>query len=246
MYWFLIPLIIGFALTWASAFTAAYSRRWGERGGKVATSVLRNFVGIPLWYIGLVLAWLQPAPPLFVAGVVTTALSWLLIVAGFVPVTWGHLALGWRTHFPSIKDTLVRDGLYGHVRHPIYAGGFLIFVGLGLLNPTSTVLLACGLGLVWLIIQARLEEDDLLQRMPAYKNYMAEVPRFFPRLWTKNRFQLTREEVSKMAKDPVCGMDIDEKTAAATAVYKGKTYYFCAPGCRAQFEKAPDHYVQSH
>jgi len=34
-----------------------------------------------------------------------------------------------------------------------------------------------------------------------------------------------------MAKDPVCGMEVDEKTPAATSEYKGKTYYFCDPGC---------------
>ena len=28
-----------------------------------------------------------------------------------------------------------------------------------------------------------------------------------------------------MAKDPVCGMDVDEKKAAATSEYKGKTYF---------------------
>jgi YHS domain-containing protein len=28
-----------------------------------------------------------------------------------------------------------------------------------------------------------------------------------------------------MAKDPVCGMTVDEKTAAATASYQGQTYY---------------------
>ena len=44
------------------------------------------------------------------------------------------------------------------------------------------LLLACALGFVWLIIQARLEEIDLVQRLPAYKEYMKEVPRFFPRL----------------------------------------------------------------
>ncbi len=180
MYWFLVPLVFGFMLAGASAFTAAYSRRWGERGGKTATSILRNFFGIPLGSIGLVLAWLQPAPQLLVSGGVTTALSWLLIVAGFVPVLWGHLALGWRTHFPSMKDTLKRDGLYAHVRHPIYSGGFLMFVGLALLKPTTTVVLACVLGLVWLIAQARLEEIDLLQRMPGYRQYMNEVPRFVP------------------------------------------------------------------
>ena len=31
-----------------------------------------------------------------------------------------------------------------------------------------------------------------------------------------------------MAKDLVCGMMVDEKRAAATVVYQGTTYYFCA------------------
>ncbi len=35
-----------------------------------------------------------------------------------------------------------------------------------------------------------------------------------------------------MAKDPVCGMNVDEKKAAGTAVYKGKTYYFCSLNCK--------------
>ena len=46
-----------------------------------------------------------------------------------------------------------------------------------------------------------------------------------------------------MAKDPVCGMEVDEKKAAATTGYKGKTYYFCAPACKATFQKEPEKYV---
>jgi YHS domain-containing protein len=46
-----------------------------------------------------------------------------------------------------------------------------------------------------------------------------------------------------MAKDPVCGMQVDEKKAAASSVYKGTTYYFCAPGCKTAFEKSPEKYV---
>lgn len=46
-----------------------------------------------------------------------------------------------------------------------------------------------------------------------------------------------------MAKDPVCGMDVDERQAAATAEYQGKTYYFCSPGCKKAFEKEPQKYV---
>ena len=48
-----------------------------------------------------------------------------------------------------------------------------------------------------------------------------------------------------MAKDPVCGMDVDEKTAAATAEYQGTTYYFCAPGCKKAFEKEPEKYLKN-
>jgi len=33
-----------------------------------------------------------------------------------------------------------------------------------------------------------------------------------------------------MATDPVCGMEVDPEHAAASAVYRGKTYYFCAGG----------------
>jgi YHS domain-containing protein len=49
-----------------------------------------------------------------------------------------------------------------------------------------------------------------------------------------------------MAKDPVCGMDVDEEKASAKAEYQGKTYYFCAPGCKAAFEKDPDKYLGDH
>jgi len=47
-----------------------------------------------------------------------------------------------------------------------------------------------------------------------------------------------------MAKDPVCGMDVKEKEAAATSKYKGKTYYFCAPGCKKAFDANPEKYLK--
>lgn len=40
-----------------------------------------------------------------------------------------------------------------------------------------------------------------------------------------------------MAKDPICGMTVDENKAAETATHKGKTYYFCCAGCKEKFEK---------
>jgi len=46
-----------------------------------------------------------------------------------------------------------------------------------------------------------------------------------------------------MAIDPVCKMTVEEKTARFTNSYKGKTYYFCAPGCKKAFEANPEKYL---
>lgn len=46
-----------------------------------------------------------------------------------------------------------------------------------------------------------------------------------------------------MAKDPVCGMQVNEQTAAAKNDYRGKTYYFCSPACKATFDKNPEKYA---
>jgi YHS domain-containing protein len=47
-----------------------------------------------------------------------------------------------------------------------------------------------------------------------------------------------------VAKDLVCGMNVDEKTAKWTSEYKGKTYYFCAERCKQVFDKRPAHFVK--
>jgi YHS domain-containing protein len=46
-----------------------------------------------------------------------------------------------------------------------------------------------------------------------------------------------------MAIDPVCGMEVDERTAVHTSEYQGQTYYFCAPGCKRSFDKNPEQYL---
>jgi YHS domain-containing protein len=46
-----------------------------------------------------------------------------------------------------------------------------------------------------------------------------------------------------MTIDPVCKMKVDEKKAKFKTNYKGKTYYFCAPGCKIAFEENPEKYL---
>lgn len=46
-----------------------------------------------------------------------------------------------------------------------------------------------------------------------------------------------------MVKDPVCDMDVDEKTALKSE-YEGKTYYFCNQSCKEVFEKNPKRFAK--
>jgi YHS domain-containing protein len=47
-----------------------------------------------------------------------------------------------------------------------------------------------------------------------------------------------------MVKDPVCKMDVNEKTAKLKSDYNDKTYYFCSSSCKTNFDKNPSKYVK--
>lgn len=49
-----------------------------------------------------------------------------------------------------------------------------------------------------------------------------------------------------MAKDPVCEMNVDEKTAKFKSDYTRKTYYFCSQACKTTFDKNPAKYAGGH
>jgi Cu+-exporting ATPase len=44
-------------------------------------------------------------------------------------------------------------------------------------------------------------------------------------------------------KDPICGMEIDPKTAFATREHMGQVFYFCSKNCLEQFDAAPRRYM---
>ena len=46
-----------------------------------------------------------------------------------------------------------------------------------------------------------------------------------------------------MAIDPVCKMQVEEKSAQFKTKYRGTMYYFCASGCRKAFEQEPEKYL---
>src|ERR1700745_1221708 len=52
-----------------------------------------------------------------------------------------------------------------------------------------------------------------------------------------------QRSVTSMQTDPVCGMQVDPQQAAGQSEYQGKTYYFCAPGCKKRFDSNPAQYT---
>ncbi len=45
------------------------------------------------------------------------------------------------------------------------------------------------------------------------------------------------------AVDPVCGTKVNEGHAGARTEYARRMYFFCKLGCKAEFERNPEHYV---
>jgi protein-S-isoprenylcysteine O-methyltransferase Ste14 len=168
MYLFLIPLLLGFLFNSASAFTAFYSHYLGVRGGILTSVVLRDVIGIPVWALGYALAARATSNQLFSLAFITSVFVSLLMLAGVVIICAGLISLRWRAAAPSVRDSLVAHGIYNYIRHPLYSGMILELIGLFLWIPTLSVMITCILGLVWVMIQARLEEMDLVVRMPTY------------------------------------------------------------------------------
>jgi YHS domain-containing protein len=46
-----------------------------------------------------------------------------------------------------------------------------------------------------------------------------------------------------MAIDPICKMNVNEKTAEYVSIFNGKKYYFCSYGCKKMFDENPDRYT---
>lgn len=40
-------------------------------------------------------------------------------------------------------------------------------------------------------------------------------------------------------------MEVDENNPPATSEYGGRTFYFCAPGCKREFDSNPEKYASA-
>jgi len=102
-----------------------------------------------------------------------TRLGWSVAALGVALAVWAGITMGHSlSPFPRPpRDAeLVERGPFRFVRHPIYVGATLFFLGLSLVFSVYGVALTAVLAAFW-VAKARLEERYLSERFPQYAEY---------------------------------------------------------------------------
>jgi protein-S-isoprenylcysteine O-methyltransferase Ste14 len=128
------------------------------------------------------LRWTPPLPlPVEVFGFGLLALSWVLLFRSFTENTFlSPLVRIQRERAHHVVST----GVYRIVRHPMYLGAVLMFVGGPLVTGAASAL-AVSAGLVLLVVVRILDEEQLLTReLAGYADYRRRVrSRLIPFVW---------------------------------------------------------------
>jgi protein-S-isoprenylcysteine O-methyltransferase Ste14 len=135
------------------------------------------FASAWLAFIPLDVFWLHllPAP--------APAVAWIGGAAAALGVALPSVA-AWENRFatPNVQDQtaegqhVVETGVYRVIRHPLYLGNLLLFVGASLWLGSIAASLGAIVLLAATLARIRLEERDLRDRLPAYADYARRVP----------------------------------------------------------------------
>lgn len=176
-------------------------RSWVQyrRTGSTGFRGLSGRFGSAEWFAGVgfvaALATAVLAPMLQAVGVVTplTDAGWLhgvgvvLAVAGIAATVYAQIDMGesWRIGVDQTETTtLVRGGVFGLVRNPIFTAMLIFGSGVALVTPNVIAVLGFALLLGSIQLQVRVVEEPYLAAVHGaeYREYLAEVGRFVPRV----------------------------------------------------------------
>ena len=107
----------------------------------------------------------------------------LFVLAGYF--AWTGLFIVF--HQVREQPSVIRKGVFGLVRHPIYLGEILLYLGFLALNISLAAAFVWILSIGFLHYFSRHEERLLLAKFgEEYRQYMREVPMWIPRLRRKS------------------------------------------------------------
>lgn len=187
-----IALLIVVALS-----VSAYFRRRAARVGNepidrrqegLPTMVVLRIAGLGVWLLMIAYV-INPDWLAFAAVSLPVELRWfglLLSVAALPLIVWMFRSLGNNitdTVVTRQKATLVVQGPYRWIRHPLYTFGGLLFIGLILMASNGLIALLGATTFGILILRTPKEEERLIERFgDDYRAYMRRTGRFVPRL----------------------------------------------------------------
>ena len=110
----------------------------------------------------------------------------LLVLAGYIGLAYAFKLLG--EHYSPLFDaylpaSLVRTGVYRHIRHPIYLFNLFVSFGLTISSGSALVLVSATIGLLFVLRAIAMEEACLKAHFPEYADYMERSWRLLPLLY---------------------------------------------------------------
>jgi protein-S-isoprenylcysteine O-methyltransferase Ste14 len=123
--------------------------------------------------------WSQVPVPVVLLGDLLIAAGWVLIWLVFRANPFAAAAVNVET-----EQTVISTGPYALVRHPLYSGGLLLFLGIPVALGSWWGLVLFPPILVLIIWRLKNEERYLSTHLPGYRDYCAKVThRLIPSIW---------------------------------------------------------------
>lgn len=185
------------AKEWARTIWGAAAERWYRLMYNVASSLLLlPFVPMLLWLPDRLLYTL-PSPWIWLALLGQMAALVVTVYGIWLTDPWHFLGLRQLNSRPASPvphhNKLVVTGLYRWVRHPLYLCGLILIW----LTPQMTInrLVLAIIFSAYLYIGTFFEEQRLVREFGAdYRTYQQQVPRLFPRLWSRQLLMRSGEQ----------------------------------------------------
>jgi protein-S-isoprenylcysteine O-methyltransferase Ste14 len=100
---------------------------------------------------------------------------------------WRRMGRDWRMDISDRNTSLITDGLFAKVRHPIYALQIALVAATAIVLPSPAMLGVAALHVILMNVKARSEEAHLARMHgDAYRRYTERTGRFVPRTATRD------------------------------------------------------------
>ncbi|MBD2497906.1 isoprenylcysteine carboxylmethyltransferase family protein [Nostoc sp. FACHB-280] len=123
----------------------------------------------------------QPSAIASALGLVVYVTGWWIISLSFKVNTFAATAV---KHQADRQQTVIDTGVYGVVRHPMYAGAVLVMVGMSLWLESVAAALLAIIPIAILVVRIQFEEQFLRQELQGYDTYTQKVRyKLLPYFW---------------------------------------------------------------